>query len=56
MRPVEKFQPGCIDYAEDAVVVDLVKAGKRQSVVARVIEKRLRDALAEKDPRGSLRR
>lgn len=47
---VEKFQPGCIDYSEDAVVVDLVKSGGGSRVVVRVVEARLGDALRRREP------
>ena len=47
---VEKFQPGCIDYSEDAVVVDLLKSRGKRGVVVRVVEARLREALSRRDP------
>ncbi len=47
---VEKFQEGCLDPANDAVVVRLVTAGKTGRVVARIVERPLAEALAERDP------
>ncbi len=47
---VEKFQPGCIDYSEDAIVVDLLKSRGKRGVVVRVVEAGLREALARRDP------
>jgi DEAD/DEAH box helicase domain-containing protein len=39
---VEKFQPGCIDYAEEAIVISL-NYGKSTRYVRSVIEKPIRD-------------
>jgi len=39
---VERFQPGCIDYGEESIVVALER-GRSTRHVARVLEKRFRD-------------
>lgn len=49
---VEKFQPGCIDYGEDALVISLEK-GESSRYVKAVIEKPIRDIdLREHDALG----
>ena len=47
---VEKFQPGCFDPGNDAIVVRLVTPPSRRDVVSRVVEWRLRRALEERRP------
>ena len=47
---VEKFQPGCLDPAHDAVVVRLVHPPGRPRSVQRVVEWPLRSALEAREP------
>ncbi len=47
---VEKFQPGCLDPSHDSVVVELLTPKKDSRYVKRVVERVLREVLAERSP------